>query len=160
MEIIKNPIHKMRCSHKQVLKQIEKLEQATITFRDGGSVQNMILSLDGFLLFEKIELAIHLKDEEEALFPVLRANGHLGKEIEEILGEHDYLYTTIELLKLMKHTDGKSAKYVQKKLEDIAGTLRDHIWKEDNVIFKIAEEMLSAEDMNEVGKKMALFRHR
>ncbi len=54
--------------------------------------------------------------------------------------------------------EGESYPGVEKGVSGLIETLRDHIWKEENTIYRIAQERLAGKDMEAVSRKMEGFR--
>jgi iron-sulfur cluster repair protein YtfE (RIC family) len=154
----KDPIKEIQDFHQEVLRQLDMLERALEKFREDSEADDARLSLDGFYYFVKKDLSVHLRDEEEALFPLMRMHEYPEREINAILNDHKDLFVSVETLRLLKGIDRSTFPEIERGLCNIIETLRDHIWKEDNVIFRLASESLTPREMAEVSERMAKIR--
>jgi len=155
MPTIEYPIREMRLFHKEALRQLELLGKGLERFRVDGKRDFLTLSMDGFFLFAKNDLAVHIRDEEGAMFPILR---RYTKLVDKLLGDHDYIDASVKLLETLRGMKKANDSEIDKKIKEVIQTFRDHIWKEENVIFKVAEERLTEEQISEIAERMALFR--
>ena len=158
MKRIEDPIEEMLVFHKEVSKQLDLLEGSLKKFKKKMRLDGMRLALEGFFFFVRTDLNLHIKDEEKALFPVLRTRKNLEKDIEKIMDDHDYLLTSVNIMKLLKGMKKEAYTEIENKTAKIIETLRDHVWIEDNVVFKFAQENLTGTQIAEVANKMNKFR--
>jgi len=110
--------------------------------------------------FLEKDVELHLKKEELALFPPLEEV--MGKGVGPVavmLLEHQDLRAKIGQLRgHLNEADGAGVK--QETLAGIEGSasyicslLTEHIYKEDNILFPMSEQVLSPQAMQEVGDK-------
>ena len=101
----------------------------------------------------------HHAKEERWLFPVLEKRGltREGGPIGVMLYEHDQgrarLAEIRQNLDAAERGDRKAVEAVRRASESYVHLLRHHILKEDNVLFHMARMVLSAQDIEELGKQ-------
>lgn len=141
-----NCIEELYENHKEILKSLDALSEAV---RD-------VVSQDGvriFLDFTNRFAEPHHHKEEEVLFPKLEEKGipNEGGPIGMMLLEHEMKRGYVKnLLEALNNND--EAKMKESALA-IVNLMRDHIYKEDNILYPCAEDVLSQEEMNEMGAK-------
>jgi hemerythrin-like domain-containing protein len=155
---IGDPIREMLDCHKDIVRQLAMLKKALGKFRKDGKIEDMRLSLDGLFLFMKTTLALHTKDEEEALFPFMRVGSHLDGEISLILNDHKDVHASIEVLKLLREMGRESHPEIERRVSGIIEMLGEHVRKEENVIYELAREKLTDGQMAEISRRMNAFR--
>ncbi len=152
-----DPIENLTAEHVMALEVLDRLEGllAKGAF-DTGDAQ----TLKEINTFFAGELAVHLRKEEEALFPALEM--HLGREggpIGVMLSEHEDLRRTFDLFKTGSAALDAGADPGGSALRESGGriieVLRGHIHKEDHVLFRMAGQFLGEETLKEVGAKMS-----
>lgn len=162
----------MEC-HQHVLKQLEALERAGKEVSEKGLSDEARSIYSKFFDFANTSLALHTRDEEQALFPLLTpricahaCGAHGGvTPVEVMMSNHkdvhaaiDVIRTLLELAKKSEDREKLFASEIAVKTGFIVETMRDHIWKEDNVLYAIARQAMPAEELTEVGEKMQAFR--
>ena len=153
-----HPIDQMLQCHKEILEQTERVERALDRFSGGGSAEDMILTLDVFLLFMKTTLKLHKMDEENALFPCIRRSGYAGEAVETLLRDHEELDSLEDFLALITEMKSVEPSKLEEKLRHAVEDLKKHIEHEETVIYAFARDNLSAEDLREVGRQMKALR--
>ena len=101
----------------------------------------------------------HHAKEEGLLFPKLVEKG-MPKEqgpIGVMLSEHDkgraYVKGMAENISLYKSGKNEALKAVYLNMKGYTSLLRDHIHKENNILFKMADNFLSGEEQNQLLEK-------
>jgi hemerythrin-like domain-containing protein len=98
--------------------------------------------------------ACHHRKEEGVLFPAMEAAGIplKGGPIGVMLQEHEQGRAYVKAMKeAAAHIN--SSKYVEQFVENArgyVGLLQQHIMKEDNVLYPMAERRISSEEMDEI----------
>lgn len=98
----------------------------------------------------------HHGKEEDILFPAMEAAGVPGEvgPIMVMLNEHEtmreYIRNFAGALKAYKRGDESAAKDIVKNVRNYLGWLDDHIEKEDNILFAIADQHLNAQRQEEL----------
>jgi hemerythrin-like domain-containing protein len=101
----------------------------------------------------------HHAKEERWLFPVLekrgltRDGGPIGVMLYEHVQGRARLAEIRQNLDAAERGDRKAIEAVRRASESYIHLLRQHIWKEDNVLFHMARMVLSAQDIEELGKQ-------
>jgi hemerythrin-like domain-containing protein len=148
----------LRHEHDAVLKMLDASEQAAQKLEQGGQVRPEALSdlLDFFKTFAD---KCHHSKEEELLFPLLESKGipREGGPVGVMLHEHDEGRALIRemagaaaaISSGEEHASlrwaGASRAYVQ--------LLRAHIYKENNILFPMAERILSSQEQETLAER-------
>ncbi|MBI1749379.1 MAG: hemerythrin domain-containing protein [Acidobacteria bacterium] len=141
----------LRQDHDAILKMLDATEQVAGQLRSGKQVASDILSglLEFFQLFAD---RCHHGREEDLLFPLLESKGmpRAGGPIGVMLHEHDLGRDLIRQMKESGQAYGggdtaAGARWAVAAM-GYAPLLREHIFKENNILFMMAERMLSDEE--------------
>jgi hemerythrin-like domain-containing protein len=165
-----HPILKELCNeHKEVMVKCDAFEEAIIAFKDGGFyiTKEINDAFNAFFVAFDEEILPHHKKEEQTLFPILRKK--LLESGEHSTGEQPHTPVDLmeeEHIKLVQLTTltfnllGLAMRL--KDPEDIAMTfdlaynngkelaelVKLHIFREDNTIFPLAQELLTEKELN------------
>ena len=142
--------------HKVVLEKLKLMEQ-TINNLKSANVKNVLTDLKTFL---RKEADLHFKKEEAALFPEMekfipRDEGPIG----QMLLEHEDLYkyedNFIRGVDLFSNDEnnGEAQKLIRENGNSFINLLRKHIYKEDNMLFMMADMHLEEDQINAIMKK-------
>jgi len=140
----------LRADHQIVLEKLGILETSMARAGEGSlkSVKEVVDFLSG-------ELERHLIDEENALFPALEEFlGREGGPIGVMLAEHEDIRKTLEMLRQTLNRENVEPKELSLYGGRILEVLRSHIFKEENILFPIAEMHLEEARLEEMGQKM------
>jgi len=136
--------------HRIIEKALALLETAIkIMEREEGVPREALSRLLNF--FSVFADKCHHGKEEEALFPLLEAKGvpKEGGPIGVMLYEHQvgrgYIRAMLESLEVADKDFEAKTRFIENALNYIS-LLRDHIYKEDNILFRIALEVLDEKD--------------
>ncbi|MEK7288523.1 MAG: hemerythrin domain-containing protein, partial [Elusimicrobiota bacterium] len=135
--------------HQVALQKLSLFEKALQAF-DCQAIEETIHFFD-----EK--LILHRRKEEEVLFPALgRYIGTKEGPIACMLEEHRDEKEKIDVIRnaLQENSGLLAKKRIQEAGRYILELLRNHIAKEDNILFPLAEQTLTEEDKKEIQKKM------
>ncbi len=136
---------KFREEHTHALEELIRLENALQDIVDGVPVTRRIEPLRAFAAFLGEALDAHFRQEEDELFPRLRqVMGHGGGPIPVMLEEHRIIREAHAQLQREIESPAPDSTTVRRSGETILNVLRDHIHKEDNVLFPLAERFLGA----------------
>lgn len=141
-----NCVKELYDDHKKILEGLTALQEAVSAAIDKEAVKI-------FLDFTREFAEPHHHKEEEVLFPKLEEKGipNEGGPIGMMLLEHDskrgYVKALSEAL-----TEGNNEKIKENALA-IVNLMRDHIYKEDNILYPCAEDVLSEEEMSSLYEK-------
>lgn len=147
-----NPIGELMNEHKSVLELMNQMTEVLATAQELNPEQWQSLIERGCRFFQG-DVAVHFKKEEEALFPAMeKYMGRQGGPIAVMLREHED--HNANLTRLVDAVQGRDLNGIRSSWNALNQLLTVHIFKEDTVLFPMAERILSAEDSVEVGQKM------
>lgn len=152
----RRPTDILKEEHENVLKKLDSLEQVIGRLNEKEKVAAQLKELASFF---EIDFWVHFDKEEKALFPELekfipRESGPIGV----MLIEHDDLRkTNAEIQRAARDYLGGSDNLGSRAVLQNHGThfitvLRDHINKENNILFMMADMHLDAAQRNAVLK--------
>ncbi len=101
-------------------------------------------------------LSYHTAREEKILFPVLEKRlGANGESVEVMRREHSSLLESLvslrsEIEKMVEDHDTIKTWNLASRLQELRGTLSDHMSREENVLFWLAELHLSELDQRKI----------
>ncbi|MFQ6617820.1 MAG: hemerythrin domain-containing protein, partial [Fidelibacterota bacterium] len=104
----------------------------------------------------------HHGKEEELLFERIAERGipRTGGPIGVMLGEHDmgrgYVSGMTRALEDYRAGEKGSIKGVLENFRKYTSLLRDHIYKEDNILYPLADDVLTDEDQKELLEKFEI----
>ncbi|MBI2054453.1 MAG: hemerythrin domain-containing protein [Candidatus Staskawiczbacteria bacterium] len=136
-----NCIEELKSDHKNILKHLDDLE---VVINQPAISREKIKE---FLHFTETFAEPHHQKEEQVLFPALEKKGmpNEGGPIGMMLMEHttkrDYLVKIREALE--ENNDGK----LKENTQAMISLLREHIYKEDNILYPCAEDILTKEEL-------------
>ena len=142
--------------HRQLCRLIERVGTATVLLRDEA---------EEILTFLRQDMALHIIDEEEDLFPLLRRRCLPEDELGPLLGSlsaehHDDMEQTRVLTTLLERAliDGQAPGHdlqTRRLFTDFALHERRHIALENSVILPIARLRLTPHDLRALSTRMA-----
>ncbi|MBI4303858.1 MAG: hemerythrin domain-containing protein [Chloroflexi bacterium] len=152
------PTEILKKEHQDVLQKLDAMEEVIDHLDQKEKISAKLRDLTSFF---NTDFWVHFAKEEEALFPEIerfipRDAGPLGV----MLAEHDDLRkTNTEVQKAvasyLNHADSdETRKTIGKFGTHFIGVLRDHIYKEDNILFHMADMHL---DGTQDEKVLSLF---
>ena len=165
--------------HNHGLTALEKMEQGADSLRENGySVEalGLIKEANDFI---KTEVKAHNQKEEDALFPVLGPympspsiidvivgehrdlwdkEEDLQSLLSSLLGDHEELWAEEDRLEILLNSPdaADNAGAIAESAYNIIYMLRDHIDKENNILFPSAQSILNEAEVAEVAEKMGL----
>lgn len=98
----------------------------------------------------RTELEIHARLEEEIFYPAVRQALKDREMVEEALHEHDEVREAVDELAAMDQDDEDYAG----RLEDLKGKIEHHVKEEEGEMFPQAREVLSPEQLAQLGSQM------
>jgi len=114
----------------------------------------------------------HTADEEESLFPRLRASLHPSADraqrvLSQLEGEHELVESHHQMINILcrrwldhDRLSDEDARELRDRLGDMQSIYRQHIAVEDHELFPIAQRLLSPSALEEIGREMAARRRR
>ncbi len=155
----KTPTEMLKEDHQHVLQKLDALEDITHHLDKKGEVAAKLKDLAAFF---KTEFWVHFTKEEEALFPEIekvipREGGPTGM----MFIEHEDLRKTNSRLQpaiadYLRDSDNAEARgVIQRDGTHFVELLRNHIDKEDNILFMMADMHLDQAQIDKVAKLFA-----
>jgi iron-sulfur cluster repair protein YtfE (RIC family) len=96
-------------------------------------------------LFDQ-EIAYHFLAEEQILFPAASQWDELQQLIDELRIEHTLIRRNVER--------ARARQFTVTDLQVFTATLNEHVRKEERQLFESMQQLLSAEQMNQLGAEM------
>lgn len=138
-----HPVNLLKQENQQIKKLIEKIKKAV--------QEKNIETLSG-LLEELKKIDVHYSTKEQLLFPYLEKHGFMGPS-KVMWGKHNDIRTmmknAIDALEKVEFDE-----YVEKYLNPLIQEIDGMIFKEENILFPSALEMLSSQEWVEILKEI------
>lgn len=175
---VRDPIDQLLAEHRDIMSEIESLRRAIVDLRDRGdaAVPTALPALRSVGRMMATRLLLHARKEDEVLFPALeqalgtsdaptavmrqehraihehaRLFRETLRELNEV--EHPAIVAGGEVLRTLAERGGNAAALARDG-EEIVSLLDLHFGKEENILFPMAREMLSDDEMSELGRRM------
>lgn len=139
----KSPAELLREEHQSVLEKLDAMEGVINNLEQKEKISARLKELTSFF---DIEFWVHFEKEEKALFPEFDSFMPPGSgPVAVMLAEHDVLRKTNAELqqavaKYLDHADNAETKRtINQSGMHFIGFLRGHIFKEDNILFRMAD---------------------
>jgi len=150
----------LRREHDTILGVIGSLEAAVQRIEAGEAIPVNVLNgfIDFFVLFADRS---HHGKEEDLLFPMMERKGvpRSGGPLGCMLAEHDEGRACIRAMKENAEGCAQGATTARQgwtaAARGYATLLRNHIWKENEILFQIAERLLSTEEQAALARQFA-----
>jgi hemerythrin-like domain-containing protein len=179
MEMGPNPFDVFVEEHNHGLAALEKMEQGADSLLENGYSAEALSLIREANEFIKTEVKAHNQKEEDALFPVLGPHmpspsiidvivaehrdlwdkeQDLQSLLASILGDHEELWAEEDRLEALLNSSDAADKTaaITTSAYNIIYMLRDHIDKENQILFPSAQSILNEAEVAEVAKKMGL----
>ena len=142
-----DPLERFEAEHEDALAELDSLEAAALALDAGPSDEHfeMVRRVHGALAGAVRE---HNENEELALFPLLGETAPTEPFVEDHLA-----LRTLER-ELIDAVERRDADEVASLSLTIVEKLRDHIERENTVLFPMAREILGAEGLLEVARRL------
>jgi len=145
----------LREEHEAILKMLDVL-QATAERMETGAAISLDLLHDLHEFFTVFADRCHHGKEEDLLFPLLEQKGlpRIGGPVGCMLSEHDEGRHLVQSMgrnsEACSQGDPRARKAWAEAAHAYAQLLRNHIWKENEILFKMAEQIMSADEQTKV----------
>jgi hemerythrin-like domain-containing protein len=165
-----NPLGLLSDCHRRIEKFLEQIIRVCETAQGGALNANQREALETALRYFRQAAPLHTADEEDSLFPRLRASAEKGDTtaqsaiaaIECLEADHDAAderHAVIDALGVRWLENNTLSAPDAAQLQDEARNLRAfyaaHIAVEDNQLFPLAGQVLAAETTETIGREMA-----
>lgn len=151
---MKTATQNLEDDHIHILKLTEIMEH--ITYEAEPEVSQLEDIVD---IIRNFADGIHHAKEEDVFFPYLSQRGFSKSHgpivvmlHEHVTGRH-LVQAVADNIELYRTGDKKALKTIYQNMRDYAELLRTHIFKENNILFRMADRALSAEDNAELLSK-------
>lgn len=157
--LVSDPIEKLKAEHDEGLKQLNILQNAATLLETEGASEEIYQDLLNSVHFINNEIRRHNEKEEAALFPVLEKYIPDGP-VTVMLEEHRLLWERLESLEKILpqlQTHPKEEEVIDQIVQAacfIVQLLKDHIAKENEILYPMAQDYLSPSDWAAVERKM------
>lgn len=145
----------LRDDHEAILSMLEVIERTVALLEAGQAVEAWVL--DGLLEFIQVFVdRCHHGKEETVLFPALEAKGipRAGGPIGVMLAEHEegrgLVQRMEEAARAYASGTTTAGRDYATNAARYAGLLRQHIHKENNILFAMADACITAEEQREL----------
>lgn len=142
-----NCLEELSREHKEILEKLDQLEETT----EKSVIEKS--KIKEFLDFTETFAEPHHQKEEEVLFPALEEKGipREGGPIGVMLHDHETKREKVKDLK--KSLKDNNEEKIKEASQAIISLLRDHINKEDNILYPLARQVLTEEELVGLGHK-------
>ena len=154
------PTEVLSQEHRVIETMMDRLENELQSIQAGGAFLRPFFD-EALDFFRNFADGCHHAKEENLLFPRMKERGvpERGGPIGAMLAEHDqgraYLAVVRENLEAAAQGSPAALLTVQANAEGYIQLLRQHIQKEDQVLFRMARMVLQADDVAELEKEFA-----
>jgi len=157
-----HPLEMLRACHGKILRQCDTLQKLAAHLEHKGCDPQVQHAAQGILRYFDTAGQFHHQDEEQDLFPALRAapgsdNLTLDALLERLLAEHVFMLAAWEALHpvLLKLAEGKPATLTADLIENFISRYTDHIAIENVELLPLAARLLDLQQMELIGRRMA-----
>jgi hemerythrin-like domain-containing protein len=155
-----HPTDVLSQEHRTIEGRLDQLEQTIRAIQAGGAFSRPYFE-DALDFFRDQADGCHHAKEEKLLFPRMKERGvpAEGGPIGVMLAEHDegraYLRAVRENLAGAEQGSAEALDIVSKNASAYVEMLRAHIYKEDNILFRMAKMVLDPSDVVELQEAFA-----
>lgn len=143
----------LRHEHRAIESVLDSLDRAAEAVREGKNVPPWIFT-EGIDFIRNFADRCHHGKEEGRLFPMFKSKGlpTEGGPIYVMLLEHEegrkYVHQAAENYEKWVNGDTKAGIAMADAIQDYTDLLRDHIYKEDNVLYPMGDNLITEADDN------------
>ena len=139
-----NCIEELKQDHQKILGKLDELEKEAEKPIDKKKIEE-------FLDFTESFAEPHHQKEEQVLFPALEKKGipNEGGPIGMMLIDHETKRGYVK--KLKEGLEEGDEKKIKENVQAIISLLREHIFKEDNILYPCAKGVLSEDELSVLG---------
>ncbi|MGQ9629095.1 MAG: DUF438 domain-containing protein [bacterium] len=151
-----HPIHTFMEEHKIILANLDELDSLTEGLGERNSFEGMERDLEKLreIANNLMEAESHHQREEEVLFPALKRHDIIEPPEIMRLDHVEFRKRKRELYELSYNPEGSDFKSFKQRVVELGKyltrELESHIFKEDNILYQIALQVLSQEEWEEV----------
>ena len=154
----KDPISALQEEHVRALRYTSILDAAAERIRRDGFSFESYTQISDAIQYIDTEIRVHDKKEENYLFPLLAR--HEPDPTNSLRYEHRELWSAMSQLRMIVkdvaegNIHGSSISELVSATKAVADLLRNHITKEDEIIFPLVRTLLSSEEYGQLTKEI------
>lgn len=151
-----HPLEMLRACHGKILRQCDTLQKLATHLVSHGCDKDAQQAAAGILRYFDTAGQFHHQDEEENLFPALRASAELPL-LDKLLSEHEMMQTAWQALRpvLMQLTEGNNTTLDETLTQPFIAAYTNHIKLENTELLPLAARMLNSSQLLQLGQRMA-----
>src|SRR3989344_8094507 len=154
-----HPIHTLMEEHKLIVEALEKLAGIVRDIKNMNSYKDFQPKVNELnkIAHLLVDAENHHKREEDVLFPMVRKHGII--EPPNIMEEDhkEFIKRKRELFKVVNNPEKYKFEEFKKKIIEygsyLSKELKSHIFKEDNILYQMALQVLSKKEWDEIKKE-------
>lgn len=153
-----HPLEMLHACHGKILKQCDTLKKLSAHLNDHGCDTQAQQAAQGILRYFDTAGQFHHQDEEENLFPALRACEDAPHALlQRLLDEHVVMLAAWAELRvvLLQLAEGVNAPLSESLTERFTRSYREHIAVEEAELLPLAARLLTPEQTRQIGMCMA-----
>ena len=153
-----DPLEMLRACHGKILRQCDTLQKLAAHLTSRGCDTQVQQAAQGILRYFDTAGQFHHQDEEQDLFPALRASAGVDTALlERLLSEHIVMLSAWDALRpvLMLLAEGKQVTLDAALTRKFVSSYTDHIATENAQLLPMAATLLSPQQLEAIGRKMS-----
>lgn len=157
-----HPLEMLLACHGKILRQCGTLQKLMAHLKTHGCDEQVRQAAYGILRYFDTAGQFHHRDEEENLFPALRANAGEDKEqldalLQRLLRDHAAMLAAWDELRpvLLQLAEGVNARLDDRLAERFINSYTGHIAVENSELLPLAERLLTPDQLRQIGACMA-----
>ncbi len=155
-------LDELQNDHQHGLRELNKMLQAGRELQAQGFSQATYEVLSAAANFINCDIRTHNQKEEDVLFPALEAQIGPGGPTTVMRSEHQQLWSALDKLETIlralpqDHGNSRLISNAAELSSFIHGLLTQHIYKEDNILYPMAREILTSWHVEEINRQSAI----
>ena len=157
-----HPLEMLHACHGKIQRQLDTLQKIAAHLPAHGCDQQAQQAAQGIMRYFDTAGQFHHQDEEENMFPALRAmdipeKAEVETLIERLLAQHAVMFAAWSDARavLVKLAEGVNTPLPEALVENLSGNYTRHIAIEETELLPLAARLLSPQQIMELGKSMA-----
>ncbi len=153
-----HPLEMLHACHGKILHQCDTLKKLNVHLGKYGCDTQVQQAAQGILRYFNTAGQFHHQDEEENLFPVLRASSQEANSLlQRLLSEHVVMLSAWDALRgtLEQLAEGITVALNVELMKNFIRSYTDHIAVEEAELLPLAARVLTVEQLKEIGINMA-----
>lgn len=152
-----DPLEMLRACHGKILIQCNTLEKLAAHLKENGCDEQARQAARNMLRYFDTSGRFHHQDEEEDLFPALRAHPSTHALLNHLLDEHVALLASWDELRavLLQLAEGRNAPLADELVQRFSASYTKHIEIENSELLPHAARLLDAARLRLIGIAMA-----